>query len=67
MMFYQIVLVSHIVLPTISNADNDQTLIALVEQHHRIVFTIILLSMVSHRGHNCISSALTILDSAFTS
>ena len=25
------------------------------------------LSMVSHRGHNCISSALTILDSALTS
>ena len=24
-------------------------------------------SMVSHRGHNCISSALTILDSALTS
>ena len=23
--------------------------------------------MVSHRGHNCISSALTILDSALTS
>ena len=25
------------------------------------------MSMVSHRGHNCISSALTILDSALTS
>ena len=25
------------------------------------------LYMVSHRGHNCISSALTILDSALTS
>ena len=24
-------------------------------------------NMVSHRGHNCISSALTILDSALTS
>ena len=24
-------------------------------------------SMVSHRGHNCISSALTILDSVLTS
>ena len=24
-------------------------------------------AMVSHRGHNCISSALTILDSALTS
>ena len=25
------------------------------------------INMVSHRGHNCISSALTILDSALTS
>ena len=30
-------------------------------------FLDLMISMVSHRGHNCISSALTILDSALTS
>ena len=54
------------------NFNYNTSFIKAIERHisraKRAMFAIVTKSsMVSHRGHNCISSALTILDSALTS